>query len=250
MKQPKIGKRPAAAILVFLWMVLPGSSSAAERKSDLRIAYSPPRISVEARGVKLREVLKEISAKAGFDLTDYGIPDRDLTVSIEEATVEELLRQLLRGENYGVVYREKDGTISKLLLLSPPAYAQAAPVSDHQQTRTEASGRQEGLTVFSPASYQPVKPEQKRKNRVESEPRVEDILRVHAMPGIGGSVTFPQSSTPNAPQSLRSSTPAFSPIEAASDSVAMTTRLAQQNLKALTHGLATATHSLRYSAGQ
>jgi hypothetical protein len=44
----KIGKKTAAAILVFLWMVLPGSGSDAERKSDLRITYSPPRISVEA----------------------------------------------------------------------------------------------------------------------------------------------------------------------------------------------------------
>ena len=74
----------------------------------------------------MREVLRDISSKVGFELTDYGIPDRDLTVSIEEATVEEVLRQLLRGENYGVVYREKDGGISKVMLLSPPVYAQAA----------------------------------------------------------------------------------------------------------------------------
>jgi hypothetical protein len=200
-------------------------------------------------------VLRDVSVKVGFELTDYGIPDKDLTVSVEDSTVEELLRQLLRGENYGVVYREKDGAISKLLLLSPPAYAQAAPVSDHQQTRTEASGRQEGLTVFSPAlSYQPVKPEQKRKNRVESEPRVKDILRAHAMSGIAGSVTFPQSSTPNKLQPPRNSTPAFPPTETASfptrslrdmnDSLSTITHLAQENLKGLVQGLATATHSL------
>ena len=61
MKRLKIGKKTAAAILVFLCMVLPRSASAAERKSDLRVTYSPPRISVEARGVKLREVLRDIS---------------------------------------------------------------------------------------------------------------------------------------------------------------------------------------------
>ena len=251
----KIGKKTAAAILVFLCMVLPGSGSAAERKSDLRITYSPPRISVEAREAKLREVLREISVKVGFELADYGMPDRDLTVSIEEATVEEVLRQLLRGENYGVVYREKDGAISKVLLLSSPVYAQAAPMSENQQTRTEASRRQEGLTVFSAApSYQPARPERKRENRAESEPRVEDILRVHAMPGVAGPDTFLQSLTPNVPQPLGNSTPAFPPTGAASfhtqsvgnmnDSLAATTRLAQQNLKALADGLATATHSL------
>ena len=241
----KIGKNTAAAILVFLCTVLPRSASAAERKSDLRVSYSPPHISVEARGAKLRDVLRDISAKVGFELTDYGIPDKDLTVSIEEATVEELLRQLLRGENYGVVYRDKDRTISKVLLLSSPAYAQAAPMSDSQQTRAEAGRSQEGLTVFSAApSYPPASAEQKRESRAESEPRVEDILRAHAMPGVPGSDTLPQRLTPNAPQPLRNSTPAFPATGAASESLATTTRLAQQNLKALADGLAIATHSL------
>ena len=231
-----VGKKTAATILVFLWMVLPRWGLAAERKSDLRVTYNPPRISVEARGVKLREVLRDISSKVGFDLTDYGIPDKDITVSIEEATVEDLLRQLLRGENYGVVYREKDKAISKVLLLSSPAYVEAAPMSDSQQTRAEAGRSQEGLTVFSAApSYQPARPERKGETRAESEPRVDDILRAHAMPGVTGSGTFPQSSTPNALQPPRNFTPGFSPIGAASptrESLAMTTRLAQQNLKA------------------
>ena len=239
-----MSKKTAAAILVFLCTVLPGSASAAERKSDLRVFYSPPHISIDARGVKLREVLRDVSVKVGFDLADYGIPDRDLTISIQEVTVEDLLRQLLRGENYGVVYREKDSTISKVLLLSSPVYAQA-PVSENQQIRTESDHRQEGLTVVSAAPpYQPARPERKRETRAESEPRVEDILRVHAMPGATGSGTFPQSLTPNAPQPPRNSTPGFSPTGAASESLAMTTRLAQQNLKALAEGLATATHSL------
>ena len=192
MKQLKIGKKTVAAILVFLWMVLPGSALAAERKSDLRVTYSPPRISVEARGVKLRAVLRDVSLKVGFELTDYGIPDRDLTVSIEETTVEDLLRQLLRGENYGLVYREKDRAISKVLLVSPPVYAQAAPIPENQQIRTEASLGSEGLTVFSAApSYQPARPERKRENRPENETKVEDILRVHAISGLAGSGTFP-----------------------------------------------------------
>jgi len=253
MKQLKIGKKTVAAILVFLWMVLPGSALAAERKSDLRVTYSPPRISVEARGVKLREVLRDVSLKVGFELTDYGIPDRDLTVSIEETTVEDLLRQLLRGENYGLVYREKDRAISKVLLVSPPVYAQAAPISENQQIRTEASLGSEGLTVFSAApSYQPARPERKRENRPENETKVEDILRVHAISGLAGSGTFPQSSTPNAPQPLRNSTSAATgtasfPTQSGgimNDSLAATTRLAQQNLKALADGLAAATHSL------
>jgi hypothetical protein len=245
MKQLRIDEKKVAEILLFLWMVLPGSGSAAERKIELRVTYSPPRISVEAQGVKLREVLRDVSLKVGFDVADYGIPDRDLTVSIEETTVEELLRQLLRVENYGVVYREKDRAISKVLLLSSPAYAQANPTSEHPQTRTEAKRSQEGLTVFSAApSYQPARPERKRRSQVESEPKVEDILQAHAMTGVAGLSTLPQGSTPHVPPPLRNSTPTFSPTVAASNSLAVTTRLAQQNLKALADGLGTATHSL------
>jgi hypothetical protein len=253
----KIGKETVAAILVLLCMVLPRLGLTAERKKDLRVTYSPPRISIEAQGVKLWEVLREVSLKVGFELTDYGIPDRDLTVSIGETTIEELLRQLLRGENYGVVYREKDRAISKVLLLSSPAYAQAAPVSDNQQARTEAFHIQEGLTVFSAApSFQPARPEQTRKTRVESEPGVEDILRAHAMPGVAGSNSNPQNLTPNVAQPVGRSASVFSPTGAAStprslsdmnDSLATTTRLAQQNLKALVDGLGTATHSLLHS---
>jgi hypothetical protein len=255
MKQLKIGKKKFAEILVFLWMIVPGSGRAAERKSDLRTTYRPPHISVEAREAKLREVLREISVKAGFELADYGMPDRNLTVSIEEATVEDVLRQLLRGENYSVVYQAKDRAtaISKVLLLSSPIYAQT-PMSEYQQIGTEASRDQEGLTFFSAPSYQSARPQQTRESRTENEPKVEDILRAHAISGLQESDIFPQSLTPNAPQPLRNSTAASPPAEAASfttpslgdtnENLAMTTRLAQQNLKSLAEGLATATHSL------
>jgi hypothetical protein len=248
-----------AVLLVSLFggLASPRSGAPAERKNDLRIAYSPPRISVEAHGVKLRDVLREISVKVGFDLAGYGIPDRDFTVSIQEATVEEVLRQLLRGENYGVIYREKDGVISRVLFLSSPAYAHATPMSESPQTGTVRS--QERLTILSSApSYQPATPQQKRKNREENEPRVEEILRVHAISALAGSNSSLQSSTPNVPQSLGNSTPAFLPTGTTSfprrslgemnDSLAMTTRIAQQNLKGLVDSLATATHSLRNSS--
>jgi hypothetical protein len=206
----KIGQKAVLAILVFLWMVLPVVGSTAEHKSDLRITYTPPSISVEAQGVRLLEMLRNISLKVGFDLADYGVPDRYLTVSIQEATVEEVLRQLLRGENYGVVHREKDGTISKVLLLSSSVYAQAAPISEKQQTRPEAMRSQEGLTIFSAApSYKPPRSEQK--NKGDSEPRVEDILRVHAISGLAGSDMSLQSLPPNVSQPLGNSTPAFLP---------------------------------------
>jgi hypothetical protein len=74
--------------------------------------------------------------------------------------------------------------------------------------------------------------------------RVGDILGAQAMPGGTGSNTFPQNLAPNVSQPSGRATPA------ASDSLATTTRVAQQNLKALVDGLASATHSLRSSPPQ
>jgi hypothetical protein len=253
MKQPKVGKRTVAEILAFLWIVSSGSGSAAERKSDLRITHRSPHISVEARGIRLLQVLRDISIKVGFDLADYGVPDTDLTLSIQETTVEEVLRQLLRGKNYSLVYREKDGPISKLLLLSSPVYTQE--MSEYQQTRTEATPGRQGLTVFSAARArdQLTRAEAKRKDGAENETNVEDILRVHALSGLAGSDAFPQGLTRNVPQPLDSVSGSLSAGAASFSTpspadmnrgLAMTTRLAQQNLKALADGLATATHSL------
>src|SRR5262245_32361027 len=250
--------KTAAAILAFLCMLMPRSGLTAERKSDLRITYTPPSISVEAQNVSLLEVLRIISLKVGFDLANYSVPDRSLTVSIQEATVEDVLRQLLGGENYCVIYLERERAISKVLLLASPVYAHE--VQENQQARIEVSRAQEGLTIFPAApSYQPVRSERKQEPGGDNEPRVEDILRLHAMPGVTGSGTFPQGSTPDAPHPLGGSTSGFpltgspSPttrsLDDMNDSLTATTRLAQQNLKGLVDGLATATHSLRNSSG-
>src|SRR5262245_11270910 len=250
--------KTAAAILAFLCMLMPRSGLTAERKSDLRITYTPPSISVEAQNVRLLEVLRIISLKVGFDLEDYGVPDKSLTVSIQEATVEDVLRQLLGGENYCVIYRERERAISKVLLLASPVYAHEA--KENQQARIEVGRAQEGLTIFPAApSYQPARSAQKRETREDSEPRVEDILRMHAISDLTRSDTFQQNRASSSAQSSGNSPSGFpsagassmppSPVGDMNSSLAMTTRFAQQNLKALADGLASATYSLRNSSG-
>lgn len=50
-----------ASLVSLLWgLASPQSGAPAERKNDWRITYSPPRISVEAQGVTLLEVLRDI----------------------------------------------------------------------------------------------------------------------------------------------------------------------------------------------
>jgi hypothetical protein len=243
-----MNEKTTAAILACLCLVLPRLGLTAERKSDLRITYTPPSISVEAQGVRLLEVLRNISLKVGFDLADYGVPDRNLTVSIQEAAVEDVLRQLLRGESYGVVHREKDGSVSKLLLLSSPDYEHQ--MYENQERAIEVNRTKEGLTIFPAApSYQPARLEQPQNNRDENAPRVSEILQLHAISGRGELNTSLPSLTPNDPQSSRNLSPSLPPTQTASDGLAAATRLAQQNLKALADGLATATYSLRSSSG-
>lgn len=66
--------RSAKAVLLALFLFrlgLPQCGAAAERQNDLRITYSPPRLSLEARGVSLLRALREIGEKVGFELAGY-----------------------------------------------------------------------------------------------------------------------------------------------------------------------------------
>jgi len=88
-----------------LWLAWPFHAQTAERKTELKVIYDAPRLSVEARGVSFLRVLEEIGAKVGFVVVDYGGSDKPLTVSIQDASVQEVLEHLLRGENYAFIYK-------------------------------------------------------------------------------------------------------------------------------------------------
>ena len=104
------------ASVLGLGVAFPGP--AAERKTELSVIYDAPRLSVEARGVSLQRVLGEIGKKLGFVVVDYGGSDRLITFSLQDASAEEVLGQLLRGENYAVIYEGQRKEIAKVLLLT------------------------------------------------------------------------------------------------------------------------------------
>src|SRR5712691_3973579 len=81
---------------------------ATEAEPRLSVAYEAPRLSVEAQGVSLTEVLREIGAKVGFGVIDGGVLRSPLTLSLKEVTLDAILRQLLAAENYAIVYRSDE----------------------------------------------------------------------------------------------------------------------------------------------
>jgi hypothetical protein len=237
------------ASVMGLGVAVPGT--AAERKTELTVTYDAPRLSVEARGVSLQRVLGEIGKKLGFTIVDYGGSDRLVTFSIQDASAEEVLGQLLRGENYAVIYDGPRKEIAKLVLLT--SAAQASGTSSNPRSQNEREERivqsQAGLTYHS--SFPPASSfERQRVDKADTEVKVEDIMRVHALSGLidpMGTLSRTanaQSFGSPAGNAFTGATSAPSPRQDVHETLAMTTRLAQQNLKALVDGLATASNSL------
>jgi len=76
-------------------------------------------IHFEARGVTIEEALRAIAAKVGFEVEiEPGIKRAPVNLTVPSASVEVILRQVLRGRNYSLVYDE-DG-LSRVIVLPPP----------------------------------------------------------------------------------------------------------------------------------
>lgn len=245
--------------------------------SWVKVEYEPPHLSVEAGGVSLPQLLREIGAKVGFAVLDSGIPRPATTVSIKHATLAEVLRQLLRGENQAIVYQEHEegqgeagAVIAKIVLFGPQASAEAIlDQGERQQVATRhadiTASQEERRDPFrSPPLGLSVSPSFAERERTSAAmlggenpaATVDRLLKAHALPGM-------QSLTADMPVetwAVEASQPWESPSgpvgeDATSgmltrgfpleieETLAMTTQLAQQNLRGLIDGLTTATHS-------
>ena len=94
----------------------------AELEPGLRVDYDPPQLSVEAREVSLGAVLRAIGAKVGFSVVETVPSSRVVTLSIRNASLDDVLRQLLRAKNHTMLYRvverpsAESGTIDRIVL--------------------------------------------------------------------------------------------------------------------------------------
>ncbi len=119
----------AATGLLWLGVADPGWGAGGE--PQLHVSSHPPQLSVEAQGVSLQQVLQAIGTEVGFTVVDRGGSRAPLTLSLTDATLAEVLRQLLRGENYAILYRgpkagNVGGGIDKITLLGPQTAPSAA----------------------------------------------------------------------------------------------------------------------------
>jgi hypothetical protein len=249
-------KRMVLAILASLVVASPVAGA-----GRLDVDYRPPRLSVEADGQTLTQILGAIGAKVGFTVVDNGAPSEPMTVSIHDASVEDALRQLLRGTNHSLLYLNETtpgaAPIDKIVLLGTPGVAQPTPTPpDRPQVPTVPGPASSGAS----ASNQPAARQTSETSAVVAPPApqwnplmswdpgpnaeaandpdassVGDLLRLHAQ-SAAQAVTAPGGvPVPAAPAGN---------LEA---SLAETTRRAQQDLAALVKGLAAATRALQDS---
>ncbi len=135
------GIPPVATILVALVLLQltgPDTGHTQDASSSAAIVQGPNGFSVNVQSADLPRVLADLGQQAGFTVVDGGRADtararQPISLSLADASLEQLLRRLLRGENYLLVYRGgKRGTelsshgIEQIILLSPTAGGPAA----------------------------------------------------------------------------------------------------------------------------
>jgi hypothetical protein len=140
----------------------------------VRVEYDPPHVSVAAREVGLGELLRLIGAKVGFTVAEGRGASRPVTVSIASASVDDVLRQLLRAENHTILYRPGADAmvmVDRIVLLGAPA--EGVLVTD-----VGPRPSQQAPAVASSASGIGASPQ-----TAEQQVPVGDMLQSHALAG-------------------------------------------------------------------
>jgi hypothetical protein len=245
----------------------------------LSVVSSPVCLTVEAHGVGVEEVLREMGKRMGFTVVIKEAVRPVVNVLIKDATPEEALQQILRGESYALVYRDAKGKlaqgsggIAKVLLLSPSgpmAANRPAELNRLEQERRQALFQSQAAATDSSEAAQTTR-------AFSQEERTHIIERADAI-ARGGPVTISDLLEDQALQALLPETgrDASSDSEQSSagedvettdaeptsgtvnltelgadeqrrmqESLTMATQLAQRNLIVLFEGLAAATNSL------
>jgi len=230
----------------------PQQSGAEERM--LSVVSSPAGLTVAAHGVGVEEVLREIGKQMGFAVTAKEAARPTVNVSIKNAAPEEVLQQILRGENYALVYRhakgklaQENGGIAEVLLLSPSGAVAANPAAEsgrlEQERRQAPFQSQTAVTGPSGATQTARGFAQEEWTRLRE--RADAVAR-------GGPVTLSDLLEDQALQGMlaRSETDAASDSEQSSEQKsgqepsALTIQRVQRNLAVLVEGVTTATNSL------
>jgi hypothetical protein len=267
----------------FLWLqaCLPDGAIAAERY--LHVVYTPPTLTVEAEGVTLHEVLREIGLKVGFTVVDDNVPRLMLHISFADRPLLESLRQLLKGENYVFISRRQrqDQTIvgagiEKVVLLGPKSSPTVTSESrDRENVQpTQVSDLHQGPaslppspTAISSTASLPSFPDNWGRtynghtDQPASATNLEELLTTHALAiqqqledsgaERGSSAIHYQLKRPgeSSSETIGRGT-SFLASPEIDEVLTITTQIAQHNLQVLIGGLTGATESLRDSLEQ
>ena len=218
-------------VVVGLAVVTAGSSmlgALVARASDeptVSVEYDPPHVSVAATEVGLGDLLRLIGAKVGFSVAEGRAALRRVTVSIASASVDDVLRQLLRAENHTILYRQGADAIvmvDRIVLLGAPAEGvpDTGPRPSQEAQVVSAvpasSGAGEGATTGG-------------------QPPAGDMLQSHAVAGVP-------------PQPAAVADPAAPSMPNPEERLAITTQRAQPGLTSLVEGQERATGALQQPA--
>lgn len=112
-------RRPILALA--LVMTFPAASLNAQVTGAVQVESSPSGdLMLDARGAQLAQVLHSIAAMEGFDVVmDERIPRRPVHVSDSRGPLEEVLRQILRGRNFALIYDEETAALAQVIVLRP-----------------------------------------------------------------------------------------------------------------------------------
>jgi len=79
-------------------------------------------IGLDAHGATLDDTLNAIASKTGVDIViERGLVRPPVNVVVSMAPVEYVLRQILRGRNYALIYDGEDTFVSQVIILPPSA---------------------------------------------------------------------------------------------------------------------------------
>jgi hypothetical protein len=211
----------------------------------VRVEYDPPHLSVAAGAVGLGELLRAIGAKVGFTVAEGRAPSPPVTVSITSDSVDDVLRQLLRTENHAILYRQGAGAtviVDRIVLLGAPAEGASVldtgPRPSHEAPAVASSAPgSEAAPQTAAARAAPMSSRAGESATTDEQPvTVGDMLRSHALAGLPPQpAAVAEPAAPSVPPSLE-------------ESLAITTRRAQQGLTSLVEGLERATRSLQQPA--
>ena len=236
----------APAVLLGIALIAGHPATMASSEPQMRVVYHAPFISIDASGVTVVEVLREVGRTVGFSIVDAGSSDVRRSFSIHEAALPAALEQLLRSENHVLLYREGTQTLATVMVLGARVARAPAPFQNQDQ------GRMNPPPEIAPTSATPVSgappPTQtdlaEYRRLAEGSPEVAnatDLLLRHAWSAMAASQT---TSASGGDPEASSSAPATDATAAdPSTTLATTTRLAQENLTTLVQALSAATAS-------